>query len=348
MSDTGTPRPPWGLGKSLTLAAVVVFGLVVVLMLTVDTTPPASATEAVTEAEPEPVTGAEPEPDTEAEPETDTEAEPEPVTGAEPEPDTEAEPEPVTGAAAAPVAEQVAAVESTPAAAETAPAEPEPEELSAVTLEVLALFAELYAFKDDPTFHSVGFGVGGPYSPWMGKQKSIAEKEGLVPIQQIGYLSGDVWFLAMEYMGHAGATKGYMREMEKDLLAHLESQGLSIPEPMQLSEEQAARVAEYERKKAEFLVATAEAADQQEWYQGGTLHKANASEWRKGSDEDRLATAADWAATLIEEKLTSIDDLKPYAENLLTCADEAIADTQIEIPMTQIAAVCWTLLGGEG
>ena len=307
MSDTGTPRPPWGLGKSLTLAAVVVFGLVVVLMLTVDTTPPAIATEA----------------------------------------DTEAEPEPVTGAAAAPVAEQVAAVESTPAAAEAAPAEPEPEELSAVTLEVLALFAELYAFKDDPTFHSVGFGVGGPYSPWMGKQKSIAEKEGLVPFQQIGYLSGDVWFLAMEYMGHAGATKD-MREMEKDLLAHLESQGLSIPEPMQLSEEQAAWVAEYERKKAELLVATAEAADQQEWYQGGTLHKANASEWRKGSDEDRLATAADWAATLIEEKLTSIDDLKPYAENLLTCADEAIADTQIEVPMAQIAAVCWTLLGGEG
>ena len=62
MSDTGTPRPPWGLGKSLTLAAVVVFGLVVVLMLTVDTTPPASATEPVTEAEPEPVTEAEPEP----------------------------------------------------------------------------------------------------------------------------------------------------------------------------------------------------------------------------------------------------------------------------------------------
>ena len=60
MSDTGTPRPPWGLGKSLTLAAVVVFGLVVVLMLTVDTTPPASATEPVTEAEPEPVTEAEP------------------------------------------------------------------------------------------------------------------------------------------------------------------------------------------------------------------------------------------------------------------------------------------------
>ena len=198
MSDTGTPRPPWGLGKSLTLAAVVVFGLVVVLMLTVDTTPPASATEPVTEAEPEPV----------------TKAEPEPVTEAEPEPVTEAEPEPVTEAAAAPVAEQVAAVESTPAAAEAAPAEPEPEELSAVTLEVLALFAELYAFKDDPTFHSVGFVVGGPYSPWMGKQKSIAEKEGLVPVQQIGYLSGDVWVLAMEYMGHAGATTDmYMREM---------------------------------------------------------------------------------------------------------------------------------------
>ena len=115
------------------------------------------------------------------------------------------------GAAAAPASEQAAPVESTPAAAEAAPAE----ELSAVTLEVLALFAELYAFKDDPTFHSVGFVVGGPYFSWVEQQDSIAENEGVLPLQQIGYLSGDVWFLAMEYMRHAGGATKDMREMER-------------------------------------------------------------------------------------------------------------------------------------
>ena len=34
----------------------------------------------------------------------------------------------------------------------------------------------------------------------------------------------------------------------------------------------------------------------QEWYEGGTLHRASSAEWLAGSKRDRVATTADWLA----------------------------------------------------
>ena len=86
------------------------------------------------------------------------------------------------------------------------------------------------------------------------------------------------------------------------------------------------------------------------WYAGGTLHKANAQQWRRGSDRDRLATAADWATvSLGREKVRewgSMDPLRPYAEALLRCANEAVADPRINVSMSGIAATCWILIYG--
>ena len=94
---------------------------------------------------------------------------------------------------------------------------------------------------------------------------------------------------------------------------------------------------------------TSTAAD---WYEGGTLHKANAQQWRAGSARDRLATAADWATvSLGRDKvraLGSIDRLRPYAEEIVWCADEAVADRRIvNVAMSGIAATCWLLVYGD-
>lgn len=76
-------------------------------------------------------------------------------------------------------------------------------------------------------------------------------------------------------------------------------------------------------------IAVAQAA---EWYEGGTLHKANALQWQKASDADKLATCSDLVAAMYTSKsfkpelqrtIKEIDDLKPLAEELVKALDKA-------------------------
>lgn len=68
------------------------------------------------------------------------------------------------------------------------------------------------------------------------------------------------------------------------------------------------------------------------WYQGGTLHEANALMWQKSSQQNKLATCADFIAGLyskkllsddISRKIKSVDDFKPYAAELVKQLDSA-------------------------
>ena len=89
-------------------------------------------------------------------------------------------------------------------------------------------------------------------------------------------------------------------------------------------------------------------ADQREWYSGGTLHRSTASEWRAAAPQNRLATAADWAAAALEKmgRKVSLSDLRPYADAILTCSNEAILDSPGNLQVAQIAALCWVMLNG--
>lgn len=69
------------------------------------------------------------------------------------------------------------------------------------------------------------------------------------------------------------------------------------------------------------------------WYEGGTLHKASAIDWQTASHENKLATCADIVAVLwegkslkpaIQNKINSIDDMRPYAEELVVWLDKAM------------------------
>lgn len=85
-----------------------------------------------------------------------------------------------------------------------------------------------------------------------------------------------------------------------------------------------------------------------EWYSGGTLHNSTMKEWRQASYSDRLATAADFSATLLQKQgrtVRSMNDLRPIAVALEAAISETgrggIADNQ---STSDIAAASWILI----
>ncbi len=87
-----------------------------------------------------------------------------------------------------------------------------------------------------------------------------------------------------------------------------------------------------------------------QWYEGGTLHKADIATWKSASSVNKLATAADWTliSPAVKEKVQSsgnMDTNKPFAQELVTCIDTATNDVEISGGVTDIAASCMVLMG---
>jgi len=72
------------------------------------------------------------------------------------------------------------------------------------------------------------------------------------------------------------------------------------------------------------------------WYQGGTLQNATKEEWQKATDENKLATSADFASRLpavveiIEQTGFSDKSLKPFAKTTKECIDKHISDKRYD------------------
>ena len=85
-----------------------------------------------------------------------------------------------------------------------------------------------------------------------------------------------------------------------------------------------------------------------QWYTDGTLHKATVAQWTTATERNRLATASDWAATVLGEKrvvrLGSIDRLKPYATDLKECIDIAAPAAPKSSRVVELASACAILL----
>lgn len=69
-----------------------------------------------------------------------------------------------------------------------------------------------------------------------------------------------------------------------------------------------------------------------QWYEGGTLHNKSALEWQTASGEDKLATCADFVTKMwqddnfkpaIANKLSTVEDVQPYAQELIDFIDAA-------------------------
>lgn len=71
------------------------------------------------------------------------------------------------------------------------------------------------------------------------------------------------------------------------------------------------------------------------WYVGGTLHKANVSEWKNSTDENKLATCADFVANIKKINKQSYNgdlvSMKIDAIEMMTCIDENLKVMQQRI-----------------
>ena len=103
--------------------------------------------------------------------------------------------------------EAVTITEATTAAAErpaTSPTETPciPTELSPPAVELVRLYDQLHAFKDDPEFIRLGFGQGGPYSAWLQAiQRYRDTNSGFEIVDELGFLPGELMMLGMNYIG---------------------------------------------------------------------------------------------------------------------------------------------------
>ncbi|RUR27716.1 hypothetical protein [Vreelandella nanhaiensis] len=90
-------------------------------------------------------------------------------------------------------------------------------------------------------------------------------------------------------------------------------------------------------KKIAFLFIAAWAfvfsmAAQANWYEGGTLHEASALEWQQATDGNKLATAGDLFAVLMQNgyitssitsQIKGVSDLRRFSQELANQLDDA-------------------------
>ena len=97
------------------------------------------------------------------------------------------------------------------------------------------------------------------------------------------------------------------------------------------------------------VASTAIASD--DWYSGGSLHRATVGQWKMASYSNKLATAADWAITrpFVENQVRkkgSMDALKPFATQMMNCVDQAAdGEGYSNTKVSELAAACALLMG---
>lgn len=81
------------------------------------------------------------------------------------------------------------------------------------------------------------------------------------------------------------------------------------------------------------------------WYEGGSLHKAKISVWKASTDKNKLATCADFMATV--DNSVSMNELKKRATNLKLCINETVIDMENinNQSVSEIAALCIVTIG---
>lgn len=86
-----------------------------------------------------------------------------------------------------------------------------------------------------------------------------------------------------------------------------------------------------------------------EWTKNGTLHTKTIIDWKAATDENKLATCADFVANIKiaeKQKYTSINDMKYDATNLKACIDEAVKGNVYadNMQISEVAALCHVLM----
>ena len=79
-----------------------------------------------------------------------------------------------------------------------------PRDLSEEAIELVLLYDQLHAFKDNSDFIRLGFVQGGPYSPWLQALQVYRDtNSGFEILDELEFLPGDLMMLGMNYVGES-------------------------------------------------------------------------------------------------------------------------------------------------
>ena len=82
------------------------------------------------------------------------------------------------------------------------------------TEQLLTLYQELHSFKDDVTFHEVGFGRCCRFYDWQSRVEALQSQAGIETLADVGVVPGDLLTLGMAYMRSKGRSTEYTATME--------------------------------------------------------------------------------------------------------------------------------------
>ena len=88
-----------------------------------------------------------------------------------------------------------------------------------------------------------------------------------------------------------------------------------------------------------------------EWYINGNLHRRTITEWNQATYANKLATSGDMALAspkikALFQKSGSVDRLRPFAVELVTCINEVASGEGYEsMQVAEMTAGCMILMG---
>ncbi|KFC22751.1 hypothetical protein [Epilithonimonas lactis] len=86
-----------------------------------------------------------------------------------------------------------------------------------------------------------------------------------------------------------------------------------------------------------------------DWTKNGTLHESKISDWKISTEENKLATCADFVANLKNtenEKYETLSEMKNDAINLQSCIEEAVNGGIYaeEMKVKEVAVLCHIMI----
>jgi len=90
--------------------------------------------------------------------------------------------------------------------------------------------------------------------------------------------------------------------------------------------------------------------DPENWFDGGTLHRAKGKDWRTATDTNRLATSADIITKLSDNgklafTIQDLEELKSYSTGLSNCLTEFLKTEQTDaLLVAEAALLCMTTM----
>jgi len=91
-------------------------------------------------------------------------------------------------------------------------------------------------------------------------------------------------------------------------------------------------------------------ADETDWVRGATLQNATVARWNSATAANKLATCGNWIAAwekagLTAKKYGPLSDLRPDAEELRGCLNQALQGARDTETVNPYAAICASQLG---